>query len=809
MTKKKSKETILNESTGTIAAIAEVRRNEALLKTGALQDAILNSANFSIIATDEKGVIQLFNIGAERMLGYTAAEVVNKINPSDIHDPQEVMARAKALSRELATTITPGFEALAFKASRGIEDIYELTYIRKDGSRFPAIVSITALRDDQDGIIGYLLIGSDNTERKSVQEKIKRLTRFHQVLSDINFAIARIRDRTELLQEACRVAVTKEVFKMAWIGTIDPDTLDGTIVAWSGGKKDYVDQLRLTGRAGTPDSDQPACRAAREMKPVICNDVSTDPTVAPFRADLLERGHHSLAAFPLLVEQRVAAVLALFAGEVDFFGREEMNLLNVLVGDIAFGLEYIAKGEKLDYLAYYDVLTGLPNGTVFYESLKRALAQAETHHWIVSVLFVDLDRFKNVNDTLGHGIGDGLLRQFSSRLVGCVRVRDTVGRLGGNEFGLILVTPDGPKDAGAVATKIREAMRQPFALEDCEVTVTASIGITVYPTDSSDPDTLIKYADTAMYWAKKAGRDTYRFYTAEMNARALEELDLESAVRKALDRGEFVLHYQPKMEIKTGRWTGVEALLRWNRPGHGLVPPADFISILEETGLIVPVGVWVIDTACKQIAEWQRSGIGSICVAVNLSGKQFLHRGFDSEVARAARDNSIDPVLLELELEAARAIRANRIDPKLLELELTESTLMLYAEGTVAVLRRLKALGIRISIDDFGTGYSSLAYLKRFPIDTLKIDLAFIRDVTTNADDAAITVAIISMAHSLKQKVIAEGVETKEQLEFLRTHGCDEIQGYYLSRPLPAIELARLHQETHGSSAGATDTTLR
>src|SRR5216684_4190514 len=371
---------------------ARKRAEEALLKAGALQNAILNSANFSIIATDEKGVIQLFNIGAERMLGYTAAEVVNKINPSDIHDPQEVMARAKALSRELATTITPGFEALAFKASRGIEDIYELTYIRKDGSRFPAIVSITALRDDQDGIIGYLLIGSDNTERKSVQEKIKRLTRFHQVLSDINFAIARIRDRTELLQEACRVAVTKEVFKMAWIGTIDPDTLDGTIVAWSGGKKDYVDQLRLTGRAGTPDSDQPACRAVREMKPVICNDVSTDPTVAPLRADLLARGHHSIAAFPLLVEQRAVAVLALFAGEVDFFDREEINLLTELAGDIAFGLEYIAKEKKLDYLAHYDPLTGLPNRMLFYESLKSALAQAEKHRWIVSVLFVDIDR---------------------------------------------------------------------------------------------------------------------------------------------------------------------------------------------------------------------------------------------------------------------------------------------------------------------------------------------------------------------------------------------------------------------------------
>ena len=442
--------------------------------------------------------------------------------------------------------------------------------------------------------------------------------------------------------------------------------------------------------------------------------------------------------------------------------------------------------QRLLQLAHYDTLTGLPNRALFYESLKRAFAQAEEHHWIVSVLFLDLDRFKNVNDTLGHASGDALLRQVGNRLVSCLRIRDTVGRLGGDEFGLILLTPDGPEGAEAVANKIREVLRPSFQLEGREVTATASIGLTVYPTDSSDPDTLLKYADTAMYQAKEAGRDTYRFYTAEMNVRALEKLELESALRKALEHDEFILYYQPKMRINTGQWTGVEALIRWNRPGHGLVLPDNFIPILEETGLIMSVGEWVIDTACRQIAEWERSGIGSICVAVNLSGKQFLS-GFDAEIARA--------------------IRANRVDPKLLELELTETTLMTHAEGATASLQRLKALGIRISIDDFGTGYSSLAYLKRFPIDTLKIDIAFIRDVTTNADDAAITVAIIHMARSLKLKVIAEGVETKEQLEFLRTHDCDEIQGYYLSRPVPAIELARLHQGTYGNSADITGIT--
>ncbi len=784
-------ETLVAQRTAALQAeIVERKRAEVgLRESESLKGAILESALDCLITIDHGGKIVEFNPAAEVTFGCTREEALGKSMAELIIPPSLRAAHHRGFAHYLAT----GEGSVLGKR-------LELTAIRADGTEFPIELAITPTRSRPTLLFTGCI--RDITERKSEQEKIKRLTRIHEVLSGINSAIVRIRDRDELFRAACDVAVTKGVFAMAWIGVIDPDTLDGKVVAWSGGKKDYVDQLRLTGHAGTPDSDQPACRAAREMKPVICNDVSTDPTVAPLRADLLARGHHSIAAFPLLVEQRAVAVLALFAGEVDFFDREEINLLTELAGDIAFGLEYIAKEKKLDYLAHYDPLTGLPNRMLFYESLKSALAQAEKHRWIVSVLFVDIDRFKNINDSLGHAIGDELLRQVGNRLLTCLRIRDTVGRLGGDEFALILVTPDGAQGAGTVANKIREAMRQPFVLEGREMTATVSIGITVYPTDSSDPDTLIKYADTAMYRAKEAGRDTYRFYTAEMNARALEKLDLENALRKALDQGEFVLHYQPKMEIKTGQWTGVEALIRWNRPGHGLVPPADFIPLLEETGLIVPVGAWVIDTACRQIAEWQRTAIGSICVAVNLSGKQFLHRGFDSEVARAARDNSIDPVLLELELEAARAIRANRIDPKLLELELTESTLMTHAEGTIAVLRRLKALGIRISIDDFGTGYSSLAYLKRFPIDTLKIDLAFIRDVTTDADDAAITVAIISMAHSLKLKVIAEGVETKEQLEFLRTHGCDEIQGYYLSRPLPAIELARLHQETHASSAG-------
>jgi diguanylate cyclase (GGDEF)-like protein/PAS domain S-box-containing protein len=427
---------------------------------------------------------------------------------------------------------------------------------------------------------------------------------------------------------------------------------------------------------------------------------------------------------------------------------------------------------RLLKLSHFDTLTGLPNRAQFYDALTRALDQATEHHWTIGVLFLDIDRFKNINDTLGHPMGDDLLRQFSIRLVGCLRARDVVGRFGGDEFAVILMLPEGPQNVVNVVDKIRDLIRRPFDLEGQEATVTVSIGITIFPDDGLDADTLIKYADTAMYRAKDAGRDVFRFFTAEMNAQSLARHDLENALRRAIDNEEFILYYQPKVHIGSGRISGAEALIRWQRPGHGMVSPALFIPILEETGLITRVGTWVINEACSQIGRWGRSGVGPVHLSVNVSGIQFFVGGLEDEVLKA--------------------IKLHGINPELLELELTESSLMTNAEDTIAVLRNLKALGISISIDDFGTGYSSLAYLKRFPIDKLKIDIAFVREVTSNPDDAAIVLAIINMAHSLKLRVIAEGVEKDAQLAYLRRHGCDEMQGYYFSRPLPGHEFEQI-----------------
>ncbi|MEO8003879.1 MAG: EAL domain-containing protein, partial [Betaproteobacteria bacterium] len=428
--------------------------------------------------------------------------------------------------------------------------------------------------------------------------------------------------------------------------------------------------------------------------------------------------------------------------------------------------------EQLLRVAHYDTLTELPNRLLFYDRLKQALAQAERNQWNTGVLFIDLDRFKVVNDTLGHGIGDELLRQVSMRLKETVRPGDTVGRLGGDEFAVVLSTLNRPEDARLVTQKIMQAFEQPFELNGREMFVTASIGITVSPVDGQDPDTLIKNADTAMYRAKDEGRNNIQFYTPEMNSRALERLELENSLRRALERKEFLLYYQPKVSTRTGKVVGLEALLRWERPGHGLVSPADFIPILEDTGLIVPVGEWVLRTACAQIEVSKASGFSPVPIAVNLSARQLQSGGLLEMVRRTLDDSGVDPALIELEI--------------------TESSLMHNTEEAVILLNELKKTGLRISIDDFGTGYSSLAYLKRFPVDTLKIDRSFVRDVNVNEDDAAIARAIVTMAHQLSLKVVAEGVETRGQLAFLVENGCDEAQGFLFSRPVPAEKLQSL-----------------
>ena len=442
--------------------------------------------------------------------------------------------------------------------------------------------------------------------------------------------------------------------------------------------------------------------------------------------------------------------------------------------------------ERLIYLAHYDHLSGLPNRALFQDRLAQGLAQSEREHWITAVMFIDLDRFKVINDTLGHAAGDKLVMAVARRLSHTVRSGDTVSRLGGDEFALILQNLGKGPDAAVVAQKVLEVLSEPFDIEGHEIFVTASIGITIYPTDSYVPEALLKNADSAMYRAKQLGRNNFQFYTTEMNARSGENLHLENSLRRALDRREFLLHYQPKADVRSGRITGVEALLRWQHPEFGMVSPGKFIPLLEETGLIVPTGEWVIQAACGQLRAWRDQGVPAVPISVNLSGRQFQHK--------------------DLVRSITGSITAAGIDPALIEVELTESSLMSNPDEANLVLHALKDFGVQIAVDDFGTGYSSLAYLKRFRIDSLKIDRSFVQDIIHDNDDAAIVRAVITLAHSLKLIVVAEGVETEEQLSFLINNGCDQVQGYLLSVPLPVsactqllTEGRKLRQHTSGT----------
>jgi diguanylate cyclase (GGDEF)-like protein/PAS domain S-box-containing protein len=428
--------------------------------------------------------------------------------------------------------------------------------------------------------------------------------------------------------------------------------------------------------------------------------------------------------------------------------------------------------ERIRHLAHYDDLTGLPNRALFSQLLEQALSESKFAQKQVAVLFIDLDRFKLINDSLSHESGDAVLRQVAKRLTEALPRRDTIARFGGDEFAVLMRDCSIPTDAAETAQKLLTALAQPLLVEEQEYHLTASIGISAFPGDGENAQSILKHSDIAMYRAKEHGKNNYQFYSSQMNLHSFERLVLERFLRHALDQDEFEVYYQPKIDLVTGSVTGMEALLRWMHPGMGMISPTKFIPLAEETGLIVPIGAWVLRAACAQTRAWQQQGLPPLRVAVNLSARQF------------AQDDLLATIVNVLE--------ETGLPPELLELEITESVTMDNPAHAAELLKQLKALGIRLAIDDFGTGYSSLSYLKRFPIDNVKIDRSFIMDIPDDEDDVAITKAIIAMAHSLRLKVIAEGVESEEHLAFLREHDCDEAQGYLFGKPMPADEFMQL-----------------
>jgi diguanylate cyclase (GGDEF)-like protein/PAS domain S-box-containing protein len=431
-----------------------------------------------------------------------------------------------------------------------------------------------------------------------------------------------------------------------------------------------------------------------------------------------------------------------------------------------------ALGAEMSHMAQHDILTNLPNRTLLQDRLSQAIVTANRNDSRIAILFLDLDGFKHINDSLSHAVGDRLLQLVAKRLLAAVRTSDTVCRLGGDEFVILLSEVAHEGDAGVKAGKILSALSAPFEMEQITLRVTASAGVTTYPEDGRSAELLIRNADLAMYQAKEKGRNNYQFFEKGMNVRAVERQAIEGDLRCALERDEFVMHYQPKIDLKTGEITGVEALLRWQHPVRGLVGPMQFISVAEDCGLMLPIGKWVLRESCRQAKAWQDSGLPLIEMAVNVSSVEFRNDQFLGSISTILKETGLEPGYLELEL--------------------TESVLMQHAEFSVPVLQKLKAMGVRLAIDDFGTGYSSLSYLRQFPIDTLKVDQSFIHEINADTDEATIISAVINMGCRLKHRVIAEGVETAEQLAFLRAHGCDVGQGYYFARPMPAEETAKL-----------------
>ena len=545
---------------------------------------------------------------------------------------------------------------------------------------------------------------------------------------------------------------------MAWIGVIDPDTLDGKVAAWHGCEQSYVGSIRFTLRLDSPDSEQPASRTLRQLQPVVCNDIAADPSMIMFRDELLNRDYKSAGYFTLMVAGRPVGVVALFAGEVNVFDEEEIRLLVELKGDIAFAMDHIEKGEKLNYLAYYDVLTGLANRALFYERLQQGVVYATAQGGKLALVLLDIERFKTINDTLGGPAGNAILKELAARLSRYVLDVGHLARINADHFALVVAEAlSGEELAHLIEQRVKEIFGSPFRIGNSELRVSAKFGIALFPDDGVDADTLFKNAEAALKNAKVSGL-RYLFYTQAMNERVAEKFALENNLRQAFEKEEFVLHYQPKVNLDSGKLSSVEALLRWNDPRTGLVLPDQFIPILEETGLIHEVGRWALHKAIEDYLRWRSAGLPVVRIAVNVSPLQLRNRGFIDDIKQA----------IAIDQHAAEG----------LELEITESLLMEDIQHSIASLHAIRAMGVTIAIDDFGTGFSSLSYLSKLPVDTLKIDRSFVLDMTVGPEGLALVSTIISLAHSLKLNVVAEGVETEEQSRLLRLLNCDEMQGF-------------------------------
>ena len=689
-----------------------------------------------------------------RIVGYSEEELLAPDFPS-INHPDDVDAELRQVRRML---------------DREIETYHiEKRYYHKDG-RIVWVLLSASLVWRRTGEPQYFICQiQDITERLKQQEKIARLSRIEVVRSGINSTVVRVRDQRELFRESCRIAVEQGGFKMAWIGLVEPGGGKATPLVWAGFEDAYLDEVghALTGVA---EDHGTVGQALRDKKIVVANDIETDAHVV-FKQEALARGYRSLAVLPLVVGEDAVGVVVLYAAEAGFFDHEELKLLKQLADDISFGLDYITKEARLTYLSYYDTLTGLANRQLYFDRLIQAVHRAKPEESILAVLMIDLQRFKSINDTLGRTAGDQVLKALAGRLQHIFSESALPARIGGDHFAVTVAGLTGPTLAQVIDPRIIRPLAEPFVIDGVELRTAVKIGIALYPADGETAETLFVNAEAALKRAK-AGAERYLFYSPEMNARVAQHLHLESRLRKAVEQKQFLLHYQPKVDLATRRIRGLEALIRWRDPERGLVSPLEFIPVLEESGLIVDVGRWVIEQAIADTRAWRALQLDVPRVAVNVSQVQLQHKNFVATVLAAlgpARD------------------RAGGID-----LEITESLIAQNTEANVEKLRELRTAGMQVFMDDFGTGYSSLSQITQLPLDALKIDRAFISGMTDSAEHMVIVSTIVNLAKALGIFVVAEGVETEDQVGRLKALGCDEGQGYLFSRPLPADEIAKL-----------------
>ena len=633
----------------------------------------------------------------------------------------------------------------------------------------------------------------DVTESLKAKLALERANRDLRLLSDCNMALVHAQEEQGLLAEICRLCVERGGYRLAWVGyAVHDEARTVQLMAQSGDHDGTVQHLPISW-ADVPSGRGPVATAIRTGQPCVVERIPTDPRMEFWRAEADRRGLRSCGALPLVCDATVLGALALYSHEEDGFDPDEMRLLSELASDLAYGIttlrtrvEHAQAKAQLEFLANFDTLTHLPNRLLLRDRFEHAAQVARSEPSQIGMLYVDLDHFKQINDSLGYAVGDQVIVKVVERLRQCLPVTATVSRISGDEFVVLHVGHDDAAGMVGVANAIRDALIEPIPTAASLLNVSCSIGIGLYPGDGDDFETLLKHAHAAVGSAKEAGRNTYRFFSHDMNADMLEQIRLTGGLASALRNHEFLLHYQPQIDLASGRIIGVEALVRWQHPTDGLVPPGRFIPLAERSGHIVPMGEWVLHEACRQGRIWQDRLLQPPVVAVNLSALQFK------------RGNVLELV--------SAALAASGLDPTRLELELTESILLQDVEATIKTLHGLKALGVKLSIDDFGTGYSSLSYLKQLAVDKLKIDQSFVRDMLAGDDGASIVRAVIQLGHNLQLTVIAEGVETVQERDFLEQSGCDEAQGYLYSRPVPLDQVNRLLEEgierPGGRSAG-------